>query len=562
MASKKDKRIFKRFKCDSEIVFLLEDTTFEVKTTDYSLKGIGFSTEKKFQILNGSKIHFKSKDLNIEDTGKLIWTKELKSAIRGGIERDTISGDLKNYPFADIILDIKKSSKDGILTLKNLSTTKKIFINNGDMIFATSNKTDDKFIEVLLRIGKISIDQYYQILDTSKSTGKSHTTIILEQDILNSDEIIKAVQLNIEEIILDIFKWETGKFIFFEGPVIDKNIIKLNLSPANIIYRGIKRINNFFIIKNAIPSLDAILIYSEDPFYLFQNINLLPQDKEIFDLIDGQKTIKEILTLSPLNNLQTLKTLYALLSTRIINYKMKDSSYDSIHEEFLKEESIDIEFTRKVEDLYNRLNSDDYYNILGVEKWATYDEIKKSFYKVAKEYHPDKHFNLPTNDLKDKLNTIFSHITMAYKTLSNPETRIKYDRSLTNKSKTTYHDKKELAELRCKEGDKAYLKGDYKKAESLYAQSIYLDNSIPEYFYKLGLTLLNSRRYQEAGKYFTQAIKLEPDNSKYLTELGLTFIELGYNLRARSTLQKAINLNPANKRALEGLKRLDNLKTK
>lgn len=557
MASKKDNRIFKRFKCDSEIVLYFKDSEIKAQTTDYSLKGIGFSLKEGFSISKGSSIRFKLKELGIEDKGKIVWTRDLKSLIRGGIERETISGDLKNYPFADVILDIKKSSKTGILIIKNPPTLKKLFILDGDIIFASSNKKEDSFIESLLRNRKINIDQYYQISEISKKTGKSHGSILLELNILKPEEVIKSVKSNIEDIIIDIFKWNYGKFIFYEGPIIDKNVVSLNLSSANIIYRGVKKINTFSVIKKAIPSLDTILYYSDDPYYLFQNINLSPQDKEIFDLIDGKKSIKEILSLSPINEMQTLKTLYAFLSTRIVEYHIQDTSKDTYHEEVLKEEeTIDKDFINKVESLYELLNSYDYYNILGIDRWATQEEIKKAFYKVAKEFHPDKHYYLPTEDMKSKLNTIFSYITEAYKTLSNPDLRMKYDKDITKKSEISVTNNKELAELRCSEGDREFSKGNYDKAEELYSQAVYLNNTISEYHYKLGLTLYKKKKFHEAGKYFSQASKLDPENPIYLSELGHTFIELGYKLRAKSTFEKALSLKPNYSRAIEGLQRI------
>jgi curved DNA-binding protein len=63
----------------------------------------------------------------------------------------------------------------------------------------------------------------------------------------------------------------------------------------------------------------------------------------------------------------------------------------------------------------------DYYKILGLEKSATQDEIKKAYRKLAMKYHPDKN---PGNKFAEEK---FKEITEANEVLSDPEKRKKYD---------------------------------------------------------------------------------------------------------------------------------------
>jgi DnaJ-class molecular chaperone len=218
----------------------------------------------------------------------------------------------------------------------------------------------------------------------------------------------------------------------------------------------------------------------------------------------------------------------------------------------------DSAFIEKVDYLYKKRENTDHYGILGIEKWATQDKIKKAYYKVAKEFHPDRHFHLPSETLKNKLNILFSYITEAYKILSDTKTRREYDNTLSIKPAKTESNNIEIARIRFKEGNTAFRKRSYAEAAELFGQAAYLDASVPDYHFNMGLALEKAKRLREAEKAFQQALKIAPYNANYLAELGHIYLQLDLKLRAKTTFEKAIKLDPFNERAAEGLQKFRN----
>src|ERR1700712_4360502 len=66
-------------------------------------------------------------------------------------------------------------------------------------------------------------------------------------------------------------------------------------------------------------------------------------------------------------------------------------------------------------------NGTDYYKVLGVDRKASQEDIKKAYRKLARKYHPDTNKDAGAEDR-------FKQISEAYDTLGDPEKRKKYDR--------------------------------------------------------------------------------------------------------------------------------------
>ncbi|PIR71051.1 MAG: hypothetical protein COS97_02360 [Candidatus Nealsonbacteria bacterium CG07_land_8_20_14_0_80_40_10] len=66
------------------------------------------------------------------------------------------------------------------------------------------------------------------------------------------------------------------------------------------------------------------------------------------------------------------------------------------------------------------MDNEDYYQILGVSKSASTDEIKRAYRKLAHQYHPDKNYDQSDGEKFKKINE-------AYKVLSDPHKRQSYD---------------------------------------------------------------------------------------------------------------------------------------
>jgi curved DNA-binding protein CbpA len=554
----KDRRLFKRYQQKTDFYITLDGNYYKAATVDFSLSGLCIFVEGKPHVEPDSFIDMKIEDLELDVRGRVVWIKDAGSNLLLGIEKMSLSGLLKLYTLSDILLDLQRSDFTGILEIENGPIQKSIYIKNGVMVFAFSNQEEDRLGEMMIRAGKLSTDRLYQALGISKATGKRLGAVLVELGFLKPDELILILKYQVEEIILSLFTWEDGEIKFIDGPLPDE-LILIKLSAANLIFRGIKRVNKPEYFKNVCPHPDTILYFSNEPLNLFQDIQLAEEDRYVLALLDSKLTLKEITDISRLGRFRTTKIICALIGIRMIEVKGERILDDQTIIRIIKEprKDIDSAFIDKVEDFYKRYKYMDYYGILGIDKNSSEEQIRKAYYLFAKEFHPDRHFQTGSETLKNQLNEIFTHVTEAYKILSDPKLKAQYDQTLkVTLAAAGMKSETQTARTRFKQGVEAFKRGDFAVAVELFGQAVYIDSRTGEYYYYLGLAYGRLKRFRDAQKAISKALELEPDNANYIAENGIIYLGLGFHLRAKSVFEKALKLDPHNKKAKEGLSRI------
>ena len=221
---------------------------------------------------------------------------------------------LKEFQLHKILIDLHNNNKTGTLTVKTPVFIKKIYVDKGEVIFASSTWKDDRLGEVLLKGGKINLEQYEESVKVLKLSGKKLGTILVELGYLTPKELFWAVKYQAKEIIYSLFSLECAEYEFVEGEIPQKDILTLKIHLGSLIYEGLKRIDNFTRIKRELPDFRYPLSISIGTSSLFEGIELNPMQKGILSMIDGKRSIMELVdhACADVKPFEALKSLYVL----------------------------------------------------------------------------------------------------------------------------------------------------------------------------------------------------------------------------------------------------------
>eukprot|EP01016_Furgasonia_blochmanni_P037726 TRINITY_DN4473_c0_g1_i13.p1 TRINITY_DN4473_c0_g1~~TRINITY_DN4473_c0_g1_i13.p1 ORF type:complete len:798 (+),score=210.17 TRINITY_DN4473_c0_g1_i13:126-2396(+) len=176
--------------------------------------------------------------------------------------------------------------------------------------------------------------------------------------------------------------------------------------------------------------VEAIDFYSEalkiDPTN--QALNSIIYSNRAAAFMKGGRTSEGV---ADINKAIELNPCYSKAYLRRAEIEMKLGEYDAATKDYEMAKRLDPNianinfYIKNAEKEARRAKRKDYYKILGVEKTAPLEEIKKAYKKMALKWHPDK--NLDSEESRQEAEKNFKEIGEAYAVLSDPQKKQMYD---------------------------------------------------------------------------------------------------------------------------------------
>ncbi len=198
--------------------------------------------------------------------------------------------------------------------------------------------------------------------------------------------------------------------------------------------------------------------------------------------------------------------------------------------------------------LHFALGEKSLYELLGVTKEATKDEIKASYFGLVKKFHPDANPDVK-REIREKTEEIFTKITSAYETLSDDQKRKEYDsrdevEKVKSQVKLIYD-----AELAYREGETFIKQRKYKEAEEKLRQAVNLNPAEAAYLGTLAWAKFLGETdkdlvLNEVKKQLERAISLNPNVAENYFYLGNVYKHIDDTQKAEANFSKAIQFNP------------------
>jgi CheY-like chemotaxis protein len=265
----------------------------------------------------------------------------------------SLAGDLASLPIGAILQMLQVECKTGALVVSNDKSEITITMRLGLIDLAQSRGVGDEFrlgrylveeglvtpaeIDALLRDARGTnartgetpvldrLDRASPIPGRTPGSGEhAARRVVLGDALLGSgritpDQLKTALARQSSELVYEVLRWPKGWFEFrIVSPSPLAQRAQLGLPVASVVMEGFRRVDEWRLVEQGLGSFESVLVRDPVAIDALPPSNLARPERVVLDLIDGQRSVRELIAASHMSSFDACRILLQFLEARVV----------------------------------------------------------------------------------------------------------------------------------------------------------------------------------------------------------------------------------------------------
>jgi CheY-like chemotaxis protein len=233
-----------------------------------------------------------------------------------------IQGNLSNFRIVEVMQMLGLQRQTGRLALSRNNEGADIYFRDGAVVYATSacNGAKPGVQGLLKKACRLEDDSIQHVLRIVEMTGQPVDTVLAREKMVDPRTFADSFRQHTESAVYKAMAWREGEFSFerTEPPVF---ATPLQIKVDDLLLEGARRADEWTLIQQKIPNFDMVFEPMIGNAEELTTRGMSDIDLKVFSLIDGKRTIQDIIDSACLGDFDVAKSMFILLSVNLIRMK-------------------------------------------------------------------------------------------------------------------------------------------------------------------------------------------------------------------------------------------------
>jgi hypothetical protein len=222
-----------------------------------------------------------------------------------------LSGSLREFALSEVLQLLSSQRKTGCLRLTRGSEMRVVYLLEGRIASMRDRGygDDDPLGRFLRRVHRLSEEQLRGIASIHAESSRDLVDLLLNGRYLEREELAMLYERMVLDVLHEIIAWEDGNYSFSNVSP-PESALTISLSTESMLMEAVRRTDELKRYRQKLtdPSLVLGLKELPDP-----DAALGEDEKELFGLVDGRRTLGELIGEAPFTDFEAYEALFRLI---------------------------------------------------------------------------------------------------------------------------------------------------------------------------------------------------------------------------------------------------------